>query len=309
MAAMDDAVSGTGDLPSPPFIFVPGLPNFRDAGGYEVTSDAPSLSSPDGKRRKMVRRGVLFRSSELSQNLGIKLVYDLRSSVEITRGLDSGRGFSLREWEGSERKFVPVFLDQDYSPEALALRYKNYAAESNEGFVEAYQDILSAATDPTNEFQPFKTILSHLATAPAVASPPSPSPCLVHCTAGKDRTGLVVALVLSLCGVPDEAIIHEYNLTEIGLRSRLEELVQHVSSNPKIGIDVEGARRMIGARKGAMLGTLARIREKWGSVEQCVLDLGILTPEGIARLRENLIVEADEDEVVRWQEHATNLKL
>jgi hypothetical protein len=91
----------------------------------------------------MVRRGILFRSSEpsqvtdagaaqLSQQLGIKIVYDLRSAVEIARGMGAGHGFPLREWEGSDRKFVPVFLDQDYSPEALALRYKNYAAESDE---------------------------------------------------------------------------------------------------------------------------------------------------------------------------------
>lgn len=53
-----------------------------------------------------------------------------------------------------------------------------------------------------------------------------------------------------------------------------------------------------------MLGTLAHIRERYGSVEKCVIDLGILTPEGIAQLRKNLIVEVDEDEVVRWQEHS-----
>lgn len=49
-------------------------------------------------------------------------------------------------------------------------------------------------------------------------------------------------IVANSCGVP------RISLTEIGLRSRLEELVKHVSSNPKIGIDVEGARRMIGAK-------------------------------------------------------------
>ncbi|GAW26703.1 putative tyrosine phosphatase [Rosellinia necatrix] len=315
MATADGPSFPTPALPCPPFISVPGLPNFRDAGGYEVVSDSPIAPSAEGRRRiNIIKRGVLFRSSEpskltdagaaqLSQQLGIKLVYDLRSAAEIARSVDSARGFPLREWEGSERKFVPVFLDQDYSPEALAVRYKNYASDSDEGFIEAYKDILQAAADPANEFQPFKTILGHLAAFPSASSPSAPSPCLVHCTAGKDRTGVVVALALSLCGVPDEAVVHDYNLTEVGLHSRLEELVKHVSSNPKIGIDAKGARRMVGARKEAMLGTLAHIRSRYGSIEQCVLDLGFLTPEGITQLRKNMIVEADDDEAIRWEEH------
>jgi hypothetical protein len=144
MAATDDLGSAMRDLPSPPFISIPGLPNFRDAGGYEVASDPPNPASSEGNRKiKMIKRGILFRSSEpskltdagaayLSQQLGIRLVYDLRSAVEISRGYSDDRGFPIREWEGSERKFVPVFLDQDYSPEAIALRYKNYASESDQ---------------------------------------------------------------------------------------------------------------------------------------------------------------------------------
>ncbi|KAI1498395.1 tyrosine phosphatase [Biscogniauxia marginata] len=331
-------------LPSPPFVDVPGLPNFRDAGGYPV-------SSPSGSDRKtrtrMVRRGVLFRSSEPSgvlepgvatlRRLGIGTVFDLRSATEIKRGLgghrpgekddedddndndndndnDSnnnsakkGGGWKIKEWEGARRVFVPVFLDLDYSPEALALRYKNYAADSDEGFVEAYADILAAASSAENTFQPFKTILEHLATpSPSSSSAPAPAPvpCLVHCTAGKDRTGVVCALALSLCGVPDDVVAHEYSLTELGLRPRFDELVQHIRNIPELRDDVEGSKRMLGSRKESMLRTLAWIREKYGSVEKCVIELGFLTPEGIAQLRKNLIVDASEEEVTPWQEHA-----
>lgn len=129
------------ELPSPPFLPVPGLANFRDIGGYPVSGSGLS-SGPGSGKTTVVRRGLVFRSSEPSkvtadgisklQALGIEKVYDLRSAVEIERGLQEGHGWQVKEWEGASRVFVPVFLDQDYSPEALALRYKNYSAESFE---------------------------------------------------------------------------------------------------------------------------------------------------------------------------------
>lgn len=57
-------------------------------------------------------------------------------------------------------------------------------------------------------------------------------------------------------------------------------------------------------RKQAMLGTLAKLRETHGSVEKCVVELGLLSPEGIRQLRDNLIVEVNEEQVVPWQNHA-----
>ncbi|KAI1141013.1 tyrosine phosphatase family-domain-containing protein [Hypoxylon sp. FL0543] len=290
-------------LPSPPFHHIPGLPNFRDIGGYPVGG---SPQHGTDSTHKMVRRGLIYRSSEPSKvtedgisklkSLGIEKVYDLRSAVEIEAGQRDGFGWKVKEIDGARREFVPVFLDQDYSPEALALRYKNYSADSAEGFIAAYHDILEAAASPTNSYRPFKTILEHLAS-------PSPAPCLIHCTAGKDRTGVICGLILSLCGVDDEVVAHEYSLTDLGLKERHEELIAHVMSHPSLR-DPVAARRMVSSQKQAMLGTLAMIRKKYGSVENCVVDLGLLSPEGIKQLRSNLIVDANEDEIVPWQDHA-----
>ncbi|KAI0838080.1 tyrosine phosphatase family-domain-containing protein [Hypoxylon sp. FL0890] len=291
------------ELPSPPFHPIPGLPNFRDIGGYPVGGSPQDGSNA---RHKVVRRGLIYRSSEPSKvtedgvsklkSLGIEKVYDLRSAVEIEAGQRDGFGWKVKEIDGARREFVPVFLDQDYSPEALALRYKNYSSESAEGFIAAYHDILEAAASPTNSYRPFKTILEHLAS-------PSPAPCLIHCTAGKDRTGVICGLILSLCGVDDEIVAHEYSLTDLGLKERHAELIKHLMSNPSLR-DPVAAKRMVSSQKQAMLGTLATIREKYGSVEKCVVDLGLLSPEGIKQLRSNLIVDANEEEVVPWQNHA-----
>jgi hypothetical protein len=124
-------MSSVPSPPMPPFAGVEGLPNFRDIGGYPIS----------GQSGKAVKRDVIFRASEPSQltgngiaalrQLGISHVYDLRSLIEIDRSI-THEGGRIVEFEGSERVFVPVFLGEDYSPEAIALRYKNFASQGSE---------------------------------------------------------------------------------------------------------------------------------------------------------------------------------
>lgn len=88
------------DLPTPPFVAVAGIPNFRDLGGYPV---AASTSHS-------IRREIIYRCGEPSQvtehgittlnNLGITRIYDLRSLPEIERNKGRGRG-GIVEWEGT----------------------------------------------------------------------------------------------------------------------------------------------------------------------------------------------------------------
>jgi len=115
------------DLPSPPFITVPGIHNFRDIGGYPISSSS----------NHSVRSNILYRCADpskitedgvtVAQELGITHVYDLRSNNEIERNKAAGRG-GVVQWEGCKRVFAPVFEDRDYSPEALASRFKDYAS-------------------------------------------------------------------------------------------------------------------------------------------------------------------------------------
>jgi len=72
---------------------------------------------------------------------------------------------------------------------------------------------------------------------------------VVHCTAGKDRTGVICALVLSLCGVEDEIISQEYALTEIGLPNEWKEaVINHLVNDPNLKGDMAGAISMIGSK-------------------------------------------------------------
>lgn len=129
----------TKPLPTPPFVDVPGLPNFRDCGGYPV---ANTTTTADSKPQRIIRRGVLFRASEpskltdegiavLRDTLRITHVYDLRSKLEIDGDAELD-GRQPREWDGAQRIFAPVFLEEDYSPEGIAKRYAHFTSEEVE---------------------------------------------------------------------------------------------------------------------------------------------------------------------------------
>lgn len=94
----------------------------------------------DRAGRAVVRRGVLFRSAEIGDvggealhRLGITRVFDLRSARESgTPGYRVAHGETAvpvlpASWAGIDRIWVPVFLDQDYSPEAIAIRFQKYS--------------------------------------------------------------------------------------------------------------------------------------------------------------------------------------
>jgi protein tyrosine/serine phosphatase len=106
----------------------------------------------------------------------------------------------------------------------------------SQGFTRAYITILHHAPPS------YRTILLHLANDPS-------KPLIIHCTAGKDRTGLICALILSLCGVDDETVAQEYALTDLGLSAKWKESVlEHLMANPEVKCDKEGAWNMIGSK-------------------------------------------------------------
>ena len=88
-------------------------------------------------------------------------------------------------------------------------------------------------------------------------------PVVFHCTAGKDRTGMITAIILSLLGVPDEAIVQDYSLSA-NVYAEMNDHKAMVGALSQRSLD---AKTFLGAPPDVMRDTLAAIREDYGSVE------------------------------------------
>jgi len=108
---------------------------------------------------------------------------------------------------------------------------------------------------------------------------------LVHCYAGKDRTGLIAALALSLAGVPDELIAEDYALSEPSLTAFFDELLRKPDLTEGERIELERGKSCPPER---MMAVLSYLREKHGGPESYQLRAG-LEPEAIERLRARLV--------------------
>ena len=88
-------------------------------------------------------------------------------------------------------------------------------------------------------------------------------PCIIHCTSGKDRTGVLCALVLKICGASDDVVYDDYNKSEL----YIEEMFGN-PKNPTVAHFTD--RNMMQAPKQVMKELLNYIRKKYVSVENYV---------------------------------------
>jgi hypothetical protein len=109
-------------------------------------------------------------------------------------------------------------------------------------------------------------------------------PTVVHCVAGKDRTGLVSAMVLSLLDVPDDEIAHDYALTELSEPAylawvRTVDPAEAAKAQPPFYTQTP---------VDAMRLTMNELRERHGTPREYLLRSGI-TENAIERLRQGLV--------------------
>lgn len=220
-------------------IYLEGAANFRDLGGYPTASGA------------IVRRGRIFRSDamhRLTTNdvtrlgaLGISTLIDLRSEGEVARTVASPLVAT-----GVRHRNIPVF-DIDAEPDdrlatvTLAEMYTSMLRNCGPAFLDVFGALAEAATYPA----------------------------VIHCAAGKDRTGITSALVLGSLGVEDEAIIADYAMTDVNV-ARIIVLGGDAYYDPP-----DSPSPQMRAYPETMTAFLAAIATEWGSIPGYLARIGV----------------------------------
>lgn len=239
---------------------VPGTFNFRDVGGLPADTGT-------------VRSGVLFRSDGLHRlgeagraalrELGVGVVIDLRDTNETTIMPDDLDGLDV------EVKSLPVFEGSGASQSMVGVRlddlYERIVGQHSGVIIEVLRDVIAAGSR-------------------AEGSRAS----VVHCTAGKDRTGVVVAFALLAVGTNRDAVVENYSESEQNLAGEwLDHMVQMAT---QYGVpDTPELRTLMGGSPSAAIeAAIDQAERDHGSVREYLLAAGLELSE-LAELERILI--------------------
>jgi protein-tyrosine phosphatase len=239
--------------------------NVRDLGGYP-TSDGRTV-----RWRTLYRADALHRITDdevaLLGQRGVRTALDLRSDAEVERGqLPAERlGLTLHHLPVLGGGWAIGDLDLEGEPGAVLSAL--------------YVDMLVVGAPALRE------ALELLASDGAL-------PALFHCSAGKDRTGVLAAIVLSLLGVHRDVVVADYALTGRSMERMLAATRERRSASPDWTETLQGQpSAFVTAPAEAMDGFLDRVDELHGGVEGYVASIGV-DPDVTDRLRATLLEPA-----------------
>ena len=234
--------------------------NVRDLGGH------PTEDGGETRFAAVVRADSIASLTDegwrQALDYGVRTVIDLRMQAE--RDADPPREVPI------ESLHLPAFGDWDESMDAEIEAVASTQNDTPSRTAAVYLEFLE-------RFRPnFARAVSAVANAPDGA-------VIVHCAGGKDRTGLVAALLLRLAGVGIDAIAEDYSLSEIHLAPRLEKWLAETADED----ERERLREFSRTPAPSMQRVLAELERRYGSVD-AYLEAGGASPEDVKRARTRL---------------------
>jgi protein-tyrosine phosphatase len=241
--------------------------NLRDIGGYK-THDGKTV-----RWNRLYRGASLVALSEEDAidltNRGLKIVCDLRTQSEASAAPDKMPHESVRymalPFKQSANRLTQLrilLFQRQRLANTLRHAYTQVMIDKNPSVIGDFLRMIAEADN---------------------------LPLLVHCSAGKDRTGVVVAVLLRLLGVPEQTVLEDYSLSNLYFPYFLEISSKIIKQMGAFRITEAEARPLFLADPQMLKETLAYIETHYGSVETYVTTRAGLTAEQVARIRANML--------------------
>ena len=284
-------LSDAGDLSLGTAVEIDGVTNVRDIGGVPCAGG------------RVVRKGMVYRAGRLSDmtalgqrqldDLGVRLVADFRSSAEVARHPDN--------------------LDVDVAPK---MRWQQFDASDGNVDDEIRAILRSSDTDTTlgrgeegegggggggrrgrmvrhilGMYEHFATTHRAVFATFLTALAEGDVPVLLHCTAGKDRTGWAVALLGKILGVAEETIVKDYLVSNAqwdGTARNFAVLIRLYTAWHLVPAGPEVNEPQLKVRRTYLDAGFRKVREEYGSWEQYFAEGLGLSQDTLAQLRERL---------------------
>ena len=267
IAPFTRSVLARADSHSPRIVDLDGGHNFRDIGGYKTGA---------GRR---VRMGLVFRSGSLADltaadqdrvaRLGIKVICDLRSNREReTRPSRWPESAAVDLWTRDHESSVGELLHALREPGMTA-------AGIRERMLEIYRRL------PYEQADSYRQLFKRIAEGPL--------PLMFHCSAGKDRTGVAAALLLTALGVPRDTIIEDYLLTERFFESCRRMVLKDPTAERFRDVDAGVWEPMLRAERAYIETMFETVSRDHGSVEAYLRDVAGADETSREAIRRRLI--------------------
>ena len=241
-----------------------GVTNFRDLGGYRTSADT------------MIRWGMIFRADSLHallpedlnlyEQLGVRTVYDLRGDVERT---ENPSRFESRHLD---------VLSRPADADPIVATDGGTVADGERILAEVYKGLIDHSAERIGQ------LFTGLSAQDAL-------PAVFHCHAGKDRTGVVAAILLEALGVDRGVVLDDYELTALyRVRSQQESTYERLIES---GLAPEAAAGVLTTPRWAMAEALSHLDMKYGGVEDYLTGPAQMGSEELANLRARLLDSSD----------------
>jgi protein-tyrosine phosphatase len=229
--------------------------NFRDFGGYKTQNGT------------FLKKGLLYRSGDLSKatdadldyissSLGIKTICDLRSEHE--RRVEPDRIPEVAPFTFFNIPMRPIV---DYHARSLHRLFSlMFGRERRMDYVaESYKAYREYATSYLPQLKAFFLRISG----------PENLPVLIHCSAGKDRTGVVASLIQLVLGVSIETAMADYLKTNDNLSAYTDNVFRRLSKLGYFGVPWKKLYApLFDARSDFLNAALAQVKEEFGAIDE-----------------------------------------